>query len=168
MSKFNMNKRQTFEIVANRFKEVKTEPGRPWKCGVNGPDRIGFKSSKEGTFLGITLYGGYKKGDTHKVNLKLLKSDIFGDEVLCESKSVIKSDGNPTPVKVFVGDPVCLEANQLYKIEADRTGPNTFYGIGGESKVKMNDITITYSMHSGKNNDTDTDRGQIPGIILSF
>ena len=95
--------------------------------------------------------------------MKLSKNDT----VLCTSQSAIESDGTSSPIKVFVTDPILLEANQLYTIEADRTGPLSFYGGSGKSDLEMDGITMKYVSYDGPNNGTCCNMGQIPQVIIS-
>jgi hypothetical protein len=47
-------------------------------------------------------------------------------------------------------------------------GPRSYWGEGGEEHVTSDGVKFEFSKTIGETNGTDTDHGQIPGLIFSY
>ena len=82
----------------------------------------------------------------------------------------LKSNGSFHPVKFFFSNPITLEANKTYSIDAFITGGQTFYGVNFSPNIQCNDpipikvkfLNSIYTTDSG----TYTE-GQIPSLYFS-
>ncbi|CAC5391020.1 BTBD3_6 [Mytilus coruscus] len=68
---------------------------------------------------------------------------------------------------IFFPKSIYIVPNIRYTITVIMQGPRTYWGEGGEEHVTSDGVKFEFSKTIGETNGTDTDHGQIPGLIFS-
>lgn len=160
---FSINSRGIIKRKYNtkviRYNDMAYVWGYPnkYKYGIN------FMVSKNVYLHGIVLYGD-GKGSEYSVDLKI--SDDSGS-VVASIKTKYTANAPVYMSDVLLQTLVLIDRNKNYNVEALISGPTSYQGTNGMSSVIVNGITITFSEDKQSNNGTHTNRGQIPGLLLS-
>ena len=113
-------------------------------------------------FVGVTLYGGFTKGDQHSVHLALYTKS--GVQQLGSAEVTISSHGTSDPLQVTLPAHVPLTKHTVYTIKVLMTGPHSFRGTLGRKEVRTEGVTFRYQDVTGSS--TCVEKGQIPQILF--
>lgn len=69
---------------------------------------------------------------------------------------------------LFFSKPIYIVPNIRFTVTARMQGPRSYWGEGGEEHVTSDGFKFEFSKTIGETNGTDTDDGQIPGLIFSI
>ncbi|XP_031562041.1 BTB/POZ domain-containing protein 6-B-like [Actinia tenebrosa] len=138
--------------------------GSAWAYTSTKSDAIDFKVNKPLSLAGITLFGS--NGSTYTVSLSLYKSDEKIRQVCTSIPIVSKQMSGYHGLNIMLGEPVPLEPNVVYTIEAKISGPSSYYGHLGKTTVHFEDIVITYLNSNKSTNSTTAQRGQFHSLAF--
>lgn len=136
-----------------------------WYVGQK-PDKIDFSTSKTVYIQGIILYGCGVETATYTVEAAILRSGLSTTNLSKILTKVTISSKDKT-FNLFFPKPIYIVPNIRYTVTARMQGPRSYWGEGGEEHVTSDGVKFEFSKTIGETNGTDTDHGQIPGLIFS-
>ena len=135
-----------------------------------GKDIISFFVGKDTVLLGVRLFGS--KDNIYLAELKVKavvsntilasKTGQFCSELLQGER--FKYSGFEVS---FDKEPVLLQKNKMYYIEAKLTGPDSACGSNGDSTVICSRVTFTFTNSFFSSNATTFQQGQFPELMFS-
>ncbi|CAG0919200.1 unnamed protein product [Notodromas monacha] len=153
------------ELSVVRFGETES------RWGYSGTsDKIRFVVDRRIFVFGFGLYGSINPTpQEYKVTISLMRSGCTKHLALVDT--TFCSDGTADRFRVHFPEPVEVLPNVSYTAAALVTGPDTFYGTNGLSKVTVDcplggKITFHFAYAAGNNNGTSVDDGQLPEILF--
>lgn len=158
-------------LRATRFSPQKIirpkRAGKGWCYMNNTLDALCFKTSRSVKMHGVRAFGDDEKS-TYRLKVNLLQ----GNRELSANAGEFKSEGdenddNPIGFDIMFPEPVRLEANVVYTLTGSFSGPQSFYGQGGEKVVIADGVEFTFCSSEQSNNGTSVFHGQFPQLIFS-
>ena len=154
---------------ASRFSPQKIirpkRAGKGW-CYVNNTlDALCFRVSQPVFIHGVRAFGDDDKS-VYRLKVNLLQ----GNRELSSNAGEFKSEAdelNPTGFDVIFPEPIGLEADVVYTLTGNFSGPQSFYGQGGERVVVSEGVKFMFCSSEQSNNGTSVFHGQFPQIIFS-
>ncbi|VDI32258.1 BTB/POZ domain-containing protein 3/6 [Mytilus galloprovincialis] len=135
-----------------------------WYVGQKS-DKIDFSASKTIYIHGIILYGCGVESASYTVEATILRAGLSTTNL---SKIHTKVTVNKEKTfNIFFPKSIYIVPNIRYTITVIMQGPRTYWGEGGEEHVTSDGVKFEFSKTIGETNGTDTDHGQIPGLIFS-
>ena len=67
---------------------------------------------------------------------------------------------------VVFDTPVILQSGKRYEISSRISGPTSWYGKKGETRVNFEGLNFTFSAHDSRGNGTSETEGQFPVFLL--
>ena len=132
-----------------------------------------FSVDRDILFHGVNLFGS--KNNTYSVILKLSGTDgwfwnIYAstDGTFC---SLPNSSGEFYGFDVPFEEPITLSKGELYRLTAQVTGPQSWYGTQGRQTSKCSGVSFTMKdilMYSRDRERTGPERGQFNEFIFSI
>ena len=159
------------KLRATRFSPQKIirpkRAGKGW-CYVNNTlDALCFRVSQPVSIHGIRAFGDDEKS-VYRLKVNLLQGNRELSSNAGEFKSGVDEDElNPTGFDVIFPEPVQLEADVVYTLTGSFSGPQSFYGQGGEKVVVSEGVEFMFCSSELSNNGTSVFHGQFPQIIFS-
>ena len=156
---------------ASRFSPQKIirpkRAGKGW-CYVNNTlDALCFRVSHPVFIHGVRAFGDDEKS-TYRLKVNLLQGNRELSSNAGEFKSGIDEDElNPIGFDVIFPQPVRVEADVVYTLTGSFSGPQSFYGQGGEKVVVSEGVEFMFCSSEQSNNGTSVFHGQFPQIIFS-
>jgi hypothetical protein len=153
-------------IPNNRFNSILQPNPQGWSYTRGNADAIDFKVNKAISLVGVRFFGS--KDSTYTITFSLYKND----QKIVDLSSTIPTEKEPMDgiyygFTVTLGNPVPLDPDVRYTIEATISGPRSYYGEIGKSDIVFEDIVITYMDSTRSINGTSQSRaGQFPTLIL--
>lgn len=157
---FNSKRRKAVYVV-QRFGEVDSGWGyKRDKC-----DAISFRCSQDILIKGFKIYGTCQGPGDLEIHLRLLQ-EPYGANVAIKH-AIVETDGKQKDYSVYFDNPATLRGdNRLYTVSLIVKGPTTYYGVKGKKTVLKEGVTFTFIQSLLSTNNTNPERGQIPGIIF--
>lgn len=145
-----------------------SEPSTIWKYNEGLPDIVHFSVNKPIKLLGVQHFGS-PGGSKYTVSTEV--------KITATNFTVVKRSGTFTSEKdenncyygfdVLFDKPVCLEANEQYKLESLIKGPASWYGSCGRACVRAEGVKFTFSSIDNEGNSTSVKSGQFPAFIFN-
>ena len=141
--------------------------GKGW-CYVNNTlDALCFRVSQSVLIHGVRAFGDDDRS-VYRLKVNLLQ----GNRELSSNAGEFKSEAdeneiNPTGFDVIFPEPIRLEADVVYTLTGSFSGPQSFYGQGGEKVVVSEGVKFMFCSSEQSNNGTSVFHGQFPQIIFS-
>jgi len=129
-------------------------------------DAIYFKLSHNGTLHGICMYPSM-------IGTLIMLNDLTisteDERVLYKSNHVVKQSSNGDIVDVMLNQSIDIKKNVKYLIHMHIQGRYSCYGIDGKNEIQHSFVIVKfYNYHYTHHSSTNVNRGQIPGLLLSF
>ena len=146
----------------HRFKKF-LPPGDYWKYS-DSYDCIKLTVDKPIKLFGVQHFGS--EGGEYTVSTEI-QDAIDGSSLVRQSgsyASVKDETGSYYAFHVQFDRPVYLEKNKEYKLISLITGPNSWYGEGGQKTVESQGVRFTFRTSDGTTNGNTETRGQFPAF----
>ena len=156
---------------ASRFSPQKIispkRAGKGW-CYVNNTlDALCFRVSQSVLIHGVRAFGDDERS-VYRLKVNLLQGNRELSSNAGEFKSEVdENEINPTGFDIMFPEPIRLEAEVVYTLTGSFSGPQSFYGQGGEKVVMSEGIEFMFCSSELSNNGTSVFHGQFPQIIFS-
>lgn len=158
---FICKKRKSVYVV-QRFGEVVSGWGyKRDKC-----DAVSFRCSQDILIKGFKLYGSSQGAAELEINLRLLQEPYRANVAI--KRAIVETDGKQKAYSVYFDKPAALRVDRLYTVSLIVKGPTTYYGVKGQETVLKEGVMFTFCQTPLSTNNTNTERGQIPGIIFEL
>ena len=155
---------------ACRFKNFKPDPGedasRGWHYKGN-PDFLVLNLDKDVRLHGVQHFGCEGCEYTVSMEIKDTTSNLFLVKTSGKYFSEKDLDHIYYGFDVLIDAPVILESGKRYKIISKISGPPSWYGQQGQTRVNFEGITFTFSRSDSPSNGTDEKTGQFPVFLFT-
>ena len=150
-----------------RFKEYRTAGmAGYWNYGDN-PDPLILSVDKDVRLCGVQHFGGEGCKYTVSMEIKDAASNVSLAKKCGTYCSEKDSDGIYYGFDVLIDFPVILESGKRYEIRSMISGPQSWYGEKGETRVNFEGINFSFSRSASPSNGTNEQRGQFPAFLFT-
>ncbi|XP_044184489.1 BTB/POZ domain-containing protein 6-like [Acropora millepora] len=153
-----------------RFKDFKQHPaegaGGPWNYFPGKPENLVLNVDKDVRLKGVQHFG--REGCVYTVSMEIKDATT--------NLSLVKKSGTYCSEKdldhiyygfdVVFDTPVILQSGKRYEISSRISGPTSWYGKKGETRVNFEGLNFTFSAHDSRGNGTSEREGQFPVFLL--
>ena len=154
------------KIVVHRVWRYRTH-GDVWKYDWSFDDAMAFKCDSNIQLLGFILYGP----QTESKATYTVKGSVFdgcGKPLeASQFTTTVEADIDEVTYDVMFPDALNVDANTVYTVVVNISGPASFKGMNGATKIVVDDVTFVFSETNKSKNHTTTSSGQLPGLIFS-
>ena len=127
-------------------------------------DCLNFTTSCDCYIYGIIVFGSQQCSGQHDVNINILNDST----PLGSTSTKLNSVPGKISYPIDLTEPLRILKNITYTIQLNIKGNTCFCGTGYKTVVRIDDdARVTFTDSSSSPNETNSTRGQIPGIILS-
>ncbi|XP_041361281.1 BTB/POZ domain-containing protein 6-like [Gigantopelta aegis] len=135
--------------------------GEEWKYDWSYDDAVAFKCDRKIQVLGCILYGPKTEAKAEYT----IKASIKGES---QFTTTVEARSDDVTYDVMFPNALNVDANIVYTMTVTISGPPSFKGLCGMTKVVADGVTFWFSETSRSTNHTTTASGQIPGIIFKI
>ena len=162
-------KRTGYQNLLSRFTSLDKGWDYHSKCD---PDRIGFKVDKSIKLHAVRLFGS--ENEEYSVTLKVCDHEECKKASCLATKTgnflskLLQSEtGDYQGFEIEFEPPIHLKANTKYEIDANITGPPSWYGQGGLSSVEHSGVTFSFGGFMMMSH-TSVESGQFAEFIFTL
>ena len=137
-----------------------------WSC-FGKCDSLVFSVDKDVRLCGVQHFG--REGCEYTVSMEI--KDATSNLSLAKKSGTYcsekDSDGIYYGFDVLIDTPVILKSGKRYEIRSMISGPPSWYGEKGETRVNFEGINFTFSGSASPSNGTNEERGQFPAFLFT-
>ncbi|XP_031566577.1 BTB/POZ domain-containing protein 6-B-like [Actinia tenebrosa] len=163
---FNNTKRGRYEVFMpnTRLQMIISPCNGHWSYSSLSIDAIDFKVNKPLFLVGVRLFGA--EDCSYEVNLALYKSAQLIQQICSTFPTEDEETYGYYGFTIHLDEPVPLDPDVVYTIEATISGPDSYYGLQGRTTIAFEDVVITYLGKRKRSNGTSSKKGQFPSLVF--
>ncbi|XP_067044128.1 BTB/POZ domain-containing protein 6-like [Acropora muricata] len=140
--------------------------GGCWSYG-GSLDSVILSVDKDVRLCGVQHFG--RKGSEYTVSMEV--KDATSNLSLAKKSGTYSCEKDLDSIyygfDVLIDLPVILESGKRYEIRSMISGPQSWYGENGETRVNFEGINFSFSRSASPSNDTNEQRGQFPAFLFT-